>query len=104
MNDYKFIYTMLRPGGSSMDTTEVTRQLGSTNGERMKHSTSTLSFSPNNGHGDRNNLSEVLQVLRRRRTVIMACIAVVTIISAVIIFNITPRYTAESAVLLDTRK
>jgi succinoglycan biosynthesis transport protein ExoP len=87
-----------------MDTTEVTRKLGSTNGEGMKHSTSSPSFSPNNGPGDRNNLSEVLQVVRRRRTVIMACIAVVTIISAVVIFNITPRYTAESAVLLDTRK
>ena len=87
-----------------MDTTEVTRQLGSTNGERMKHSTSSFLFSSNNGPGDRNNLSEVLQVVRRRRTVILACIAVVTIISAVVIFNITPRYTAESAVLLDTRK
>jgi capsular exopolysaccharide synthesis family protein len=85
-----------------MDTGEVTHTLGSTDGERVKHSTSSPIFTPDDGVGEINNLAEVVQVLRRRRSVILACIAIITIISAVVIFNLTPRYTAESSVLLNT--
>jgi len=86
-----------------MDTGEVTHTLGSTDGERVKHSLSSPLFSPDDGAGEINNLAEVLQILRRRRAVILACIAIITIISAVVIFNLTPRYTAESSVLLNTK-
>jgi polysaccharide biosynthesis transport protein len=87
-----------------MDMTEVTRPIGSTDGEGMKHSISPSLLPPDDGAGERGHLSNLVQVLRRRQSVILACIALITIISAVIVFNLTPRYTAESAVLLDTRK
>jgi capsular exopolysaccharide synthesis family protein len=70
----------------------------------MMHSTSSSLFSSNDEVIERSSLADAVQVLRRRRTVILACTAVITIISAVIVFNLTPRYTAESAVVLDTRQ
>jgi capsular exopolysaccharide synthesis family protein len=88
-----------------MDTGEVIHPPGSTDDERIKHSIGS-SFSPDYvaSERNRNSLAEVIQILRRRRSVILACIALVTIVGAVFIFNLTPRYTAESAVLLNTRK
>lgn len=53
---------------------------------------------------DGTNLREAINILRRRRTVILGCIATITVISAAIIFQLTPRYTAESDVMLDLRK
>lgn len=47
---------------------------------------------------------ELLSVLRRRKNVICACVALITVIGAAMIFQITPRYTAEASVLLDARK
>lgn len=49
-------------------------------------------------------LIEILHILRRRRKMIFACMAVVTAISAAIVFQITPRYTAEASVMLEPRK
>lgn len=49
-------------------------------------------------------LIEVFHILRRRRKLIFSCIAIVTVICAAIIFQITPRYTAEAAVMLESRK
>jgi succinoglycan biosynthesis transport protein ExoP len=56
------------------------------------------------GPSDGIDLREVYQVLRRRKGIIIGCIAVVTALTAVAAFQITPRYTAESIVMLDTRK
>jgi polysaccharide biosynthesis transport protein len=56
------------------------------------------------GPSDGIDLREVYQVLRRRKGIIIGCIAVVTLLTAVAAFQITPRYTAESIVMLDTRK
>ncbi|MGE5538421.1 MAG: GumC family protein [Gemmatimonas sp.] len=50
------------------------------------------------------DLSEFTNVLRRRRSIIAACTVLGTIVSAAVIFQITPRYTAESSVVLDQRK
>lgn len=50
------------------------------------------------------SLIDLLQVLRRRRTIIFACIALITVIGTAVVFQLTPRYTAVSSVLLDTRK
>src|ERR1700722_18834325 len=86
-----------------MDTSEVTHTLGSTDGERVKHSISSPLFSPDDGAGDGDSLAGIIQVLRRRRAIILACVAIITIVSAVVIFNLTPRYTAESSVLLNTK-
>ena len=47
---------------------------------------------------------EILNVLRRRWRIILACICIITAISAAVALQITPRYTAESSVVLDTRK
>jgi succinoglycan biosynthesis transport protein ExoP len=47
---------------------------------------------------------EILNVLRRRLRLILACIAIITAISAAVVLQLTPRYTAESSILLDARK
>ncbi len=47
---------------------------------------------------------EILNVLRRHWRIILACICIITAISAAVVLQITPRYTAESSVVLDTRK
>lgn len=49
-------------------------------------------------------LLDLFQVLRRRKNVIFASISIITVIGTAIVFQMTPRYTAESSVLLDTRK
>lgn len=59
---------------------------------------------PPAGPGDGVDLREVYQVIRRRKGIIVGCIAVVTALTAIAVFQITPRYTAESIVMLDTRK
>ncbi len=46
----------------------------------------------------------ILAVLRRRKHVILGCIVLVTLLAAVIVFQLTPRYTAEASIMLDTRK
>jgi succinoglycan biosynthesis transport protein ExoP len=47
---------------------------------------------------------EFFSVLRRQRRIIFACIAIITAISAAVVLQLTPRYTAQSSILLDTRK
>jgi succinoglycan biosynthesis transport protein ExoP len=59
---------------------------------------------PPAGPSDGIDLREVYQVIRRRKGIIIGCIAIVMALTAVAVFQITPRYTAESIVMLDTRK
>lgn len=47
---------------------------------------------------------EILNIFRRRYRIILACIGIITAISAAVVLQITPRFTAESSVLLDSRK
>lgn len=53
---------------------------------------------------DQFDLGELFRMLRRRRGVILGTIAVVTLAVGLYVFTVTPRYTAETALLLDTRK
>jgi polysaccharide biosynthesis transport protein len=50
------------------------------------------------------DLRHTLNVLKRRRGVIAGCTLLLTVLAAVIVFQLTPRYTAETEVMLDTRK
>src|SRR5690242_17303262 len=50
------------------------------------------------------DLRNILNVLKRRRGVIIGCTALLTVLAAIIVFQLTPRYTAETEVMLDTRK
>lgn len=50
------------------------------------------------------NAIEILNIIRRRRRVLLACVTIITAIAAAIVLQIAPRYTAQSSVLLDTRK
>jgi polysaccharide biosynthesis transport protein len=59
---------------------------------------------PPAGPNDGIDLREIYQVIRRRKGIIIGCMAVVTALTTVAVFQITPRYTAESIVMLDTRK
>lgn len=48
--------------------------------------------------------AEILRILRRRLPIILTCMAIVTSLGTAKIFQIIPRYTAESAVILEARK
>lgn len=48
--------------------------------------------------------AEILRILRRRLPIILTCVVVVTSLGAAEIYQIVPRYTAESAVMLEARK
>jgi capsular exopolysaccharide synthesis family protein len=50
------------------------------------------------------DLHHLLGIIRRRANVILGCVIVGTVLATVWIFQLTPRYTAEATVMLDTRK
>lgn len=84
-----------------MEGSDITRPLPP--GSPMRRSVSFSNpFGEKSEHGV--DLLELLAVLRRRKAIIGACIAVLTAVSAAIIFQITPLYTAEATVILDPRK
>jgi succinoglycan biosynthesis transport protein ExoP len=56
------------------------------------------------GPSDGTDLREVYQVIRRRKGIIIGCMVLITALTVVGVFQITPRYTAESIIMVDTRK
>jgi len=50
------------------------------------------------------DLHQLFGVVRRRANVILGCVILGTVLATVWIFQLTPRYTAEATVMLDTRK
>jgi polysaccharide biosynthesis transport protein len=50
------------------------------------------------------DLHQLFGVIRRRANVILGCMVLGTVLATVWIFQLTPRYTAEATVMLDTRK
>lgn len=86
-----------------MDTTEFTHPQGPAEAARVNRSVH-FSLSSEDGSGSGIDLSEAVKVLNRRRSVVLACMAVITLVSAIIVFNLTPRYTAEAALILEPRK
>jgi capsular exopolysaccharide synthesis family protein len=50
------------------------------------------------------DLHHLFGVIRRRANVILGCVMLGTVLATVWIFQLTPRYTAEATVMLDTRK
>jgi capsular exopolysaccharide synthesis family protein len=50
------------------------------------------------------DLHQLFGVIRRRASVILGCVILGTVLATVWIFQLTPRYTAEATVMLDTRK
>src|SRR5258708_8155161 len=56
------------------------------------------------GPSDGVDLREVFQVVRRRKSIIVGCMALLTALTTVGVFQITPRYTADSIFMLETRK
>ncbi len=53
---------------------------------------------------DQFDIREMLGMLRRRRALILGCMLVLTTIAVLVVFNLKPKYTADTALLLDTRK
>jgi succinoglycan biosynthesis transport protein ExoP len=53
---------------------------------------------------DQFDLRELLLMLRRRRAVILGCITVITLLAVMLVFELKPKYTAETSLLLDSRK
>jgi succinoglycan biosynthesis transport protein ExoP len=53
---------------------------------------------------DQFDIRELVSMIRRRRSIILWTIAIVTALTIVACFELTPRYTADTSVLLDTRK
>lgn len=90
----ELISVPLRAKPSDSGSDEVARSLrGWTGGQ-----------APPVGPSDGIDLREVYQVIRRRKGIIIGCMALVTALTTAAVFQITPRYTAESIVMLDTRK
>jgi capsular exopolysaccharide synthesis family protein len=56
------------------------------------------------GSEQRGDLANSLNVIKRRKNIILGCMAIITLIGVVIVFGLIPRYTAESSVILDGRK
>ncbi len=86
-----------------MDTTEYSRPEGSGGGDRARQASSFAGVSGEDsvqGIG----LADTLNILRRRRSIILACTIVITVVSTAIVFQLTPRYTGASALLIDQRK
>ena len=72
-------------------------------GDRAKSSDSFAGFSGENFTED-TSLTEILGVIRRRYIIILACISVITVICATIVFQLTPLYSGESELLIDQGK
>jgi succinoglycan biosynthesis transport protein ExoP len=53
---------------------------------------------------DQFDLRQMVAILRRRRAIVLVCIAVVTLLATFIVYQLKPRYTADATLLLDTRK
>jgi polysaccharide biosynthesis transport protein len=53
---------------------------------------------------EKSNYLDLINVLRRHFTVVLACIALITVMSATIVFQLVPRYTAEASIILEPRK
>ncbi len=53
---------------------------------------------------DELDLGELLRVLRRRKGIILGTIVTITALALLIIFQLTPRYTASSVVMIDPRE
>ena len=53
---------------------------------------------------DQFDVSELLAMLRRRRGIILGCMVVITLLATLITFQLTPKYTADTQLLLNTRK
>jgi capsular exopolysaccharide synthesis family protein len=56
------------------------------------------------GAGFTLDVQQIANILRRRKAIIAGCAVLLTTISFLVVSQVTPRYTAESVVLLDTRK
>ncbi len=50
------------------------------------------------------DLHQIFGVIRRRANVIVGCAVLGTVLATVWVFQLTPRYTAEATVMLDTRR
>ena len=68
------------------------------------HNNQANNASVRDGPKQASDLTNALNVIKRRKNVILGCIAVITLIGAVIVFGLVPRYTAESSIILDGRK
>jgi succinoglycan biosynthesis transport protein ExoP len=56
------------------------------------------------GSEDTLDIREIMAVLRRRAKVIVGCAALISVLATIVVFQLTPRYTAEASVMLDVRK
>jgi capsular exopolysaccharide synthesis family protein len=86
-----------------MDTTEHPRSLEPGDGDRLKRVAGYAELNEDKSEQGL-DLSAVINIIRRRRSIILACMAVITVAGAAFVFQLTPRYTAETSILLDQRK
>lgn len=62
------------------------------------------SVTRNAAAGDVIDIRQIIAVLRRRKHIIFGCMALITTFATIAVFQLTPRYTAEASVMLNTRK
>jgi polysaccharide biosynthesis transport protein len=60
--------------------------------------------SPAAPRGEFLDLPDLVRMLRRRRGLILGTVAGVTLLALLVVFSVTPQYSAEALLLIDTRK
>lgn len=63
-----------------------------------------LAPAPGTGPGEEIEIAELLRTLWRRRWIIIGTVLLLTGIASIAVFQITPRYTATTRVMIDTRE
>jgi len=84
-----------------MDTMEHPRPAAP--GEKPKRAEKAVNLAGDKGGADF-DLRQVFGLLRRRKNVIGASVLITTIVAAVVVMQVTPRYTATATLLLDPQK
>lgn len=86
-------------------TTKVSSVMDSStrehNKSRLKSLTDRIS---QQGNSDEIDLQELLRTLWRRKSVIFSVVAILTALTTLIVFQVAPRYTATTNVIIDGRK
>ena len=79
----------------------VDKGVRDTKTSRLQNLTDRISQSANS---DKTDLQELLRMLWRRKSVIFSVVAILTTLATLVVFQVTPKYTATTNVIIDGRK
>ncbi|AUG54551.1 protein tyrosine kinase [Thalassospira marina] len=93
------------PGASLSNSTTSSTVTANAQAEEKRSRLKSLanSFTPNNDN-DEIDLQELLRTLWRRKSVIFSIVVLLTVLVTLVVFQIAPKYTAATNVIIDGRK